>query len=136
MNLKDPNETTEKIEDINCFSLQKLKYRYPLTNKYVIDDIDITIKHGEKVALVGENGSGKSTFIKITSGLLMPSSGTISINGKVVNIDMINRFESISSVTQNPARYKTFTVGDNIFLGNAKRDRDEKNNGFFDFCWS
>jgi ATP-binding cassette subfamily B protein len=50
-----------------------LRYRYPLTEKYALDGVSLTIKRGEKVALVGENGAGKTTFVKLLTSMLTPS---------------------------------------------------------------
>ena len=60
--------------DIN---LNKLNKSYG--SQLVLNDIDITIQKGEKVALIGSNGSGKSTILKIISKIETPTSGDVSI---------------------------------------------------------
>lgn len=50
---------------------------------FALDDINITIDQGECIGLIGRNGSGKSTLLKIITGVLTPSSGTVTVNGKV-----------------------------------------------------
>ena len=65
----------ENIEFVN------VSYRYPLTERYVLKKVNIVIKKGQHVALVGANGSGKSTFIKLLLKLLEPSAGEIKVNG-------------------------------------------------------
>ncbi len=52
------------------------------SNAMALDHVDLTIEPGRIVGLLGPNGSGKSTLIKIANGLLVPSSGTITIDGK------------------------------------------------------
>jgi ATP-binding cassette subfamily B protein len=116
-------------QDCGVFSAleaRKLKYRYPLTERYVLDGVDLRIGKGEKVALVGENGMGKTTFVKLITGILSPSEGELLVNGvPVERLDTSSRYGRLSAVTQDPARYNTFTVGDNVFLGDTARERDE-----------
>ncbi|MDR0730065.1 MAG: ABC transporter ATP-binding protein/permease [Treponema sp.] len=116
-------------QDCGAFSVleaKNLKYRYPLTERYVLDGVDLRIEKGEKVALVGENGMGKTTFVKLVTGLLAPSAGELLINSvPVEDLNPSSRYDSLGAVTQEPARYNTFTVGDNVFLGDTARPRDE-----------
>ena len=51
---------------------------------HILSSIDLIIKSGESIAVVGESGSGKSTLISLLAGLDTPSSGTISLNGKLI----------------------------------------------------
>ncbi len=56
-------------------------FKYPNTEKYVIQGLSFTIHKGEKLAIVGTNGAGKSTIVKLISGLYTPERGEIRING-------------------------------------------------------
>lgn len=103
------------IQMRSCVECSDLRYRYPLTDKYVLDGVTITIGRGEKVALVGENGAGKTTFIKLITGMLAPSEGAL----------LAPSSKEWSAVTQNPMHYTTFTIGDNVFLGDTARPRNE-----------
>lgn len=114
------------LQGIQKIEARGLRYRYPLTNRYVLDGIDLAIGKGEKVALVGENGAGKTTFVKILSGMLRPSDGVLLVNG--VPADAVGaafRYAAMSAVFQDPARYNTFTVSDNVYLGDTGRPRDQ-----------
>lgn len=51
--------------------------------KYQISNFSIEIKHGEQVGIIGRNGSGKSTFLKLISGVLIPDSGSIAVDGSI-----------------------------------------------------
>jgi ATP-binding cassette subfamily B protein len=129
MDLPEQDDKAKAGQDCGAFSAleaKNLKYRYPLTGRYVLDGIDLRIGKGEKVALVGENGMGKTTFVKLITGLLAPSDGELLING--IPVERLNsslRYETLGAVTQEPARYNTFTIGDNVFLGDTARKRDE-----------
>lgn len=60
--------------------VEALSFGY--TEKTVLEDINLAIREGEIVTLLGPNGCGKSTLIKIMLGLLSPARGSISLNGK------------------------------------------------------
>lgn len=116
----------KNILDIQCLETRNVSYRYPLTDELRIKNINFKIHKGEKVAFVGENGAGKTTFIKLLTGMLQPTSGDIFINGKnVKDIDFASRYNSISYVFQDPARFNTFTIADNVFLGDVEKQRNE-----------
>ena len=120
--LMEINEQTSgsiEISDIESIKANNIRYRYPLTDRYVLDGIDIQIDKGQKIAFVGENGMGKTTFVKIVMGILNPSAGELLINDIPIDqIDYQARFNVISTVSQTPAKYHTFTVAENVFLGN------------------
>lgn len=86
------------------------------------DDIHLKVKKGEIHALLGENGAGKSTLMNILSGLLQPTSGTIKVNGKEVEITSPTVADKlgIGMVHQHFMLVKDFTVSENIILGNEE----------------
>jgi lipopolysaccharide transport system ATP-binding protein len=51
-----------------------------------LDGLDVEVRRGEKVAIIGRNGAGKSTMLKIVTGLVQPSSGTARVNGRISNL--------------------------------------------------
>jgi ABC-type sugar transport system ATPase subunit len=81
--------------------------------------VDFRIERGQTVALVGDNGAGKSTFVKIISGVTQPSSGTIRYAGHEVTIDSTDVAHAlgIETVYQDLGLCPNLTVADNIFLG-------------------
>lgn len=83
------------------------------------DDITLNIVEGEKHAIVGENGAGKSTLMKILNGLYTPTSGTISLNGKVADIKGPGEAAKlgIGMVYQHFMLVPTLTVAENMILG-------------------
>src|SRR6266496_4519336 len=56
------------------------------TEHEALADVDLTIGRGEKVAIIGRNGAGKSTMLKIITGLVQPTSGVVDVQGRVSNL--------------------------------------------------
>lgn len=92
------------------------------------DDVSITIHKGEVVALLGENGAGKSTIMKILYGLYHATSGEILIDGKKEKIDSPKDAVGlgISMIQQHFSLVPAHTVTENIILGNCKSVIDYK----------
>jgi len=61
--------------------LEKVTYCYPDREEPVLDQVDMEVKPGEMVAVIGPNGSGKSTLAKLLNGLLLPVSGSVTVDG-------------------------------------------------------
>lgn len=84
-----------------------------------LDNVSISFEKGEVHALVGENGAGKSTFIKTISGAIRPTSGTIVMDGKEYShLEPSQAIEmGIAVVYQELIQFEAMTVADNIFMG-------------------
>ena len=111
-----------------CFeslSVKGVSYRYPLTGLYRITNVNFNIFQGEKIAFVGVNGAGKSTFVKLLTGMLVPSSGEILLNGNEVG-NLKNIYNITANVFQEPLKFNSLTIGDNVFLGDVLNRRCEK----------
>ncbi|EMK4689415.1 energy-coupling factor ABC transporter ATP-binding protein [Listeria monocytogenes] len=99
--------------------LEHVFYKYEDTEKYAVKDVSISVQKGEWVALVGHNGSGKSTIAKLLNGLLFPEDGLIKIGHFVLsekNIWDIRR--QVGMVFQNPDnQFVGATVQDDVAFG-------------------
>ena len=84
-----------------------------------LDRVQFNLKAGEIHALVGENGAGKSTFIKTLTGVHQPDGGEIVLNGqKVVMSDpIVAQKYGIAAIYQHAASYPDLSVAENIFIG-------------------
>ena len=65
-------------------SVQNLSFSYGISSKVILSDISFNIKKGEYVSIVGENGCGKSTLVRLILRLLKPTSGNIKVNAKSI----------------------------------------------------
>lgn len=95
-----------------------VSFRYPGDEHRVLEDIALTIRPGEHVALVGENGAGKTTIAKLLCRLYDPTSGAITLDGidlRQYGTQDLRR--SVSVVFQDYSRYH-LTARENIWLGN------------------
>ncbi len=101
-----------------------VSFRYPGTETEVLTDVSFTIRPGEHVALVGENGCGKTTLVKLLCRLYDPTSGTIRIDGiDLRDLRLAELRAELAVVFQDYARYR-LTARDNIWLGNVSLPPD------------
>lgn len=108
----------ERIDSLFELEFQDVSFRYPNSEKLVINKFSIKICSGEKIALVGLNGAGKSTLVKLIIGLYEPTSGTILLNGKNINLYSHKaRYEFFATVFQNPEPL-AMTVAENVTCTN------------------
>ena len=125
MDLPEQPKSDGEAEAIDTIEARSVSYRYPLTDKYVLNDVNLTIRKGEHLAFVGENGAGKTTFVRILSGMMTPSRGELLVNGQPEDEAARSaRYGAMASVLQSPARYTTFTIGENVSLGDPARPSD------------
>jgi simple sugar transport system ATP-binding protein len=88
-----------------------------------LDGIDVRFHRGEIVGLIGDNGSGKSTFVKIASGVYQPGRGSIALDGKEMRFRTAAdaRRAGIETVHQDLGLVDTMSIVRNFFLGAEKR---------------
>ena len=86
-------------------------------------DVDLTVRAGEVVALVGDNAAGKSTLIKALSGILHPTAGTVRVDGTRVTIGSPSEAHAhgIATVFQDLAVCENLDVAQNLYLGQELR---------------
>lgn len=125
-----PEQWTVDSEQLTVGSCPSIKFvdvcfTYPKTDVPVLSGVSFEIKAGERVALVGENGAGKSTIVKLLCGLYEPTGGGIYIDGTPIT-DMPNsQLRRIFSVVfQDFASYE-LTLRENVALGDVGKLRDD-----------
>lgn len=118
--------TTENLPKNGEIVISDVNYKYPTGDKYVLKNINLHINKGECIAIVGENGSGKTTFTKVLMGLLEVSSGKVLYDGKNINDYSYESItDEVTGIFQNYQRYK-MSCKDNITISNSFTEDAQK----------
>ena len=97
--------------------LRDVRFRYPGTERLILDGLDMTLEAGKHYALVGANGCGKTTLTRLVTGLYPVNSGSIRINGREIGEYSPPELRALFSIVyQDFARYG-ISLHDNVFLG-------------------
>jgi ABC-type multidrug transport system fused ATPase/permease subunit len=115
-----PKTTVPKIE------FRNVSFKYPKSEKFVFEDLNITINPGEDIALVGENGAGKTTLVKLLLRFYDVTEGQILINDiDIRDIELETYYENIGVLFQNFNEYY-FPVKENIYVGDIEREINQE----------
>jgi len=115
------------LDSFETLTFDHVYFKYPHTEKYVLSGVSFTMNRGDKLSIVGINGSGKSTIIKLMLGLYEIESGQILINGyPMSDYDMRDVRKLFSALFQSFVQYP-LTLRENIALSSLERidDSDE-----------
>jgi len=125
-NENQDNNTDLVLDDSFCIEFKNVSFKYPHSNVNVLNNICIKIKSGEKLSIVGVNGAGKSTFVKLLCRLYEPTEGEITLNG--ININSFDFFQYIQSINAIFQDFKVFdfSIAENIVM-NSERNNDAIN---------
>jgi ATP-binding cassette subfamily B protein len=107
-------------------SFQGIGFSYPGSDRKVLDGLDLDIRPGEVLAVVGRNGAGKTTMLKVLAGLQHPTEGRVSVDGvDLAQLDITSWRRRISAVFQDFVHYP-LTVRENIALGAPEADASDE----------
>lgn len=121
--LKDPDDA--KLPDKNELELKNVRFRYPEAANFAVDGISLDIKPGQKIALVGPSGGGKTTTASLMARFFDVTEGSITLGGvDIRNIRKKDLMERISFVFQDSRLLKT-SILENVRLGRPSATRDE-----------
>ena len=90
-----------------------------------LSNVSLKLYPGKVTALVGENGAGKSTVVKVLTGIYQPDDGEIQIDGRAVRFPTPQSAESagVTAIHQETVLFDELSVAENIFLGHAPKGR-------------
>ncbi|MCL2159288.1 MAG: ABC transporter ATP-binding protein/permease [Oscillospiraceae bacterium] len=119
------NENDGKGENLQAenfeITFDSVSFTYPNTENTVLKNLSFTIKEGEKIAIVGVNGAGKSTIVKLLLRLYEPDEGKILINGANIKDYDINSYrKKFSACFQDITRY-SLTLAENVALSDLDK---------------
>ena len=104
-------------------------FRYEGSGEDTIQDLNLTIRPGERLALVGPNGAGKTTLIKLLCGLYRPTSGTVYLDGRdIQSLDQRAVFREFAVVFQDVFAF-SFPLSDNVSCVDCGREDSERLRG-------
>ena len=131
LNLPERNHKVVEPVEITNNSAPKITFKdvsfaYPDVEKSTINNLSFEIKAGEKVALVGNNGAGKTTVVKLMTGLYHQTSGDILVNGKSIDEIGLDNYQDNVSVLFQDTNPMAFTVLENVSsLEETEADKDK-----------
>ncbi len=108
---------TKQAKQTKLLEMEHISKSFP--GVMALNDVRFDLCAGEIHALVGENGAGKSTFIKVLAGVHQPDRGVIRIDGEevVIRDPLIAQKRGIAAIHQHAASYPDLSVAENIFIG-------------------
>ena len=105
----------EKREDHEYeIEFKNVSFKYPVTEEYVLKNVSLKLTIGERLAVVGMNGAGKTTFIKLLSRLYDPNEGEILLNGINIKKYDYEEYLSLFSVVFQDFQLFSFEMGQNV----------------------
>jgi len=124
-----PNEmykgslAVEKRDDIDYeIEFRDVSFKYPRTDTWVLRHVNMKFRIGDKLAIVGENGSGKTTFIKLLCRLYDPTEGRILLNGIDITRYRYKEYMELFSVVFQDYSLFAFPLGENVSAANTYDD--------------
>ncbi|MEO6598621.1 MAG: ABC transporter ATP-binding protein, partial [Polyangiaceae bacterium] len=121
--------TTRKLAELGTkergIRFENVGFHYPGKDSWALRHLDLDILPGDSIALVGENGAGKTTFVKLLAGLYEPSEGRIVLDGKDLSTwDPVELRKRFGVLFQDFNKYQ-LKLGENIGLGSVDHLSDE-----------
>ncbi|MEE2525472.1 ABC transporter ATP-binding protein [Hyphobacterium sp. HN65] len=108
------------------FRLRDVGFVYPGSKRAALSGLSFDIPVGQKLGIVGANGSGKSTLVKLLTGLYLPQTGTIALDGLAVRDWAPEALFARTAAVFQPSQRYSLTAGENIAMGEGLREMDRE----------
>ncbi len=109
----------------HTIEFKNVSFTYPNTDVKVLDGVSVTLSQGEHLSVVGLNGAGKTTFVKLLCRLYDPTDGEILLDGVNIKEYDYSEYMNIFSPVFQDFRLFAFSIKENIVLGNLNDDKDK-----------
>ncbi len=123
-NVKDDLGTDSIPADDVFIEFKNVNFKYPLSTEYTIKNLSFKIGRNEMAALVGQNGAGKSTIVKLLLRMYDVGSGEILLNGKNINTYPIQEYRRLFSVCFQDVTQYALTLRENVALSDIEQVND------------
>jgi ATP-binding cassette subfamily B protein len=111
----------------SLLSFRDVSFQYPGNDAIVLQHVSLDIKQGAHIAIVGENGAGKSTFVKLLLGLYTPTGGTVELdNVNLADIKLDDWHGYLGVLQQDFTRFSFANAKDNVVFGDLNHPYDNK----------
>ena len=120
LKFEDKNKKYEQNIDINfnyCIKFENIYFKYNDNQKWILDNINFTIKKGDIIGVTGTTGSGKSTLLDILMGLLFVKSGNLSVDNVVISLNNAKKWQKLISHVPQNIFLSDSTIAENIAFG-------------------
>ena len=105
---------------------QNVSFKYGTSEKFALQNVNVKFNSKERIAIIGENGAGKSTFVKLLMRLYEPTEGKILINGIDIKEIDYNHYQTWFAAVFQDFKLFSFSIKENITFGNDKTEEDKK----------
>lgn len=123
---KDGDIKLPKLDKGPKIDFVDVSFKYPRSDNFVLENLNLNIKAGEKLAIVGKNGAGKTTLTKLISRFYPVSNGEVKINDiNVNNITAETLYQNMGILFQDFNNYQYLTARENISIGNPNTPANE-----------
>lgn len=124
--IREKKRARKLVAPPRIIKFNNVSFKYPGSDGFALENINLTIKRGEDIAIVGHNGAGKTTLIKLLFRFYDPTVGSITVDGvDLKKIDINSWYGQLSVLFQDFAKYN-LTLKENIQLGDVRRRRNVK----------
>ena len=116
----------EKAPRVGALELKNVSFTYEGSENAVLNNVSMTVRPGERIALVGHNGAGKSTLVKLILRLYDPTEGTVSLNGENVKDLKLKEYRDMFATVFQDCKPVALSVKENVIMGSSDGVSDER----------